>query len=143
MVSPYGTFGRPETARQRPRRKPRTANNHGIRGPPSISFYLCCLSLQKVDSDLLISRSSCSTAKEFQHESKGHYRRQRSSGLRCIQDKRSNRHLSDHAFITDGRIGRCLVGRGSNLWGMRPLVREMQSEGGAAGVVHGSCRQDR
>ena len=25
-----------------------------------------------------------------------------------------------------------------NLWGMRPLVREMQSEGGAAGAVHGS-----
>lgn len=27
-----------------------------------------------------------------------------------------------------------------NLWGMRPLVREMQSEGGAAGVVHGSLQ---
>ena len=27
-----------------------------------------------------------------------------------------------------------------NLWGMTPLVREMQSEGGAAGVVHGSLQ---
>src|SRR4029079_18195338 len=27
-----------------------------------------------------------------------------------------------------------------NMWGMRPLVREMQSEGGAAGVVHGSLQ---
>src|SRR5580765_808090 len=25
-----------------------------------------------------------------------------------------------------------------NIWGMTPRVREMQSEGGAAGVVHGS-----
>ncbi len=27
-----------------------------------------------------------------------------------------------------------------NMWGMTPLVREMQSEGGAAGVVHGSLQ---
>ena len=27
-----------------------------------------------------------------------------------------------------------------NIWGMRPFVREMQSEGGAAGVVHGSLQ---
>src|SRR4030095_16482900 len=27
-----------------------------------------------------------------------------------------------------------------NIWDMRPLVREMQSEGGAAGVVHGSLQ---
>ena len=27
-----------------------------------------------------------------------------------------------------------------NIWGMEPLVREMQSEGGAAGVVHGSLQ---
>src|SRR4026209_2940361 len=27
-----------------------------------------------------------------------------------------------------------------NIWGMKPLVREMQSEGGAAGVVHGSLQ---
>jgi len=27
-----------------------------------------------------------------------------------------------------------------NIWGVRPLVREMQSEGGAAGVVHGSLQ---
>src|SRR5690349_17712595 len=27
-----------------------------------------------------------------------------------------------------------------NIWGMRPLVREMQSEGGAAGAVHGSLQ---
>ena len=25
-----------------------------------------------------------------------------------------------------------------NIWGMTPLVREMQSEGGAAGAVHGT-----
>jgi pyruvate-ferredoxin/flavodoxin oxidoreductase len=28
----------------------------------------------------------------------------------------------------------------NNIWGMKPLVREMQSEGGAAGVVHGSLQ---
>src|SRR5678809_1438250 len=27
-----------------------------------------------------------------------------------------------------------------NIWGMRPLVREMQSEGGAAGAVHGALQ---
>ena len=27
-----------------------------------------------------------------------------------------------------------------NIWGIRPIVREMQSEGGAAGVVHGSLQ---
>ena len=27
-----------------------------------------------------------------------------------------------------------------NIWGMKPIVREMQSEGGAAGVVHGSLQ---
>ena len=27
-----------------------------------------------------------------------------------------------------------------NIWGMMPFVREMQSEGGAAGVVHGSLQ---
>jgi pyruvate-ferredoxin/flavodoxin oxidoreductase len=27
-----------------------------------------------------------------------------------------------------------------NIWGVTPLVREMQSEGGAAGVVHGSLQ---
>src|ERR1041384_6852155 len=27
-----------------------------------------------------------------------------------------------------------------NIWGMKPVVREMQSEGGAAGVVHGSLQ---
>src|SRR5215467_13914002 len=27
-----------------------------------------------------------------------------------------------------------------NIWGMKPFVREMQSEGGAAGVVHGSLQ---
>ena len=32
------------------------------------------------------------------------------------------------------------AGGEKNMWGMRPLVREMQSEGGAAGVVHGSLQ---
>ena len=27
-----------------------------------------------------------------------------------------------------------------NIWGIRPIVRELQSEGGAAGVVHGSLQ---
>ena len=42
MVSPYGTFGRPETARQRPRRKPRTANNH-MRSGPTLDLILFVL----------------------------------------------------------------------------------------------------
>ena len=32
------------------------------------------------------------------------------------------------------------AGHLKNMWGMQPLVREMQSEGGAAGVVHGSLQ---
>ena len=32
------------------------------------------------------------------------------------------------------------AGGQKNIWGMRPIVREMQSEGGAAGVVHGSLQ---
>src|SRR4030095_14436957 len=28
----------------------------------------------------------------------------------------------------------------TNIWGMTPLVREMQSEGGAAGAVHGTLQ---
>lgn len=32
------------------------------------------------------------------------------------------------------------AGNQLNIWGIRPLVREMQSEGGAAGVVHGSLQ---
>src|ERR1051326_4761562 len=27
-----------------------------------------------------------------------------------------------------------------NIWGMTPIVRELQSEGGAAGTVHGSLK---
>jgi pyruvate-ferredoxin/flavodoxin oxidoreductase len=30
--------------------------------------------------------------------------------------------------------------RGKNIWGMTPIVREMQSEGGAAGAVHGALQ---
>src|SRR5437773_11405314 len=29
---------------------------------------------------------------------------------------------------------------GKNIWGMTPIVRELQSEGGAAGTVHGSLQ---
>lgn len=32
------------------------------------------------------------------------------------------------------------AGGEKNIWGMKPFVREMQSEGGAAGVVHGSLQ---
>jgi len=31
----------------------------------------------------------------------------------------------------------------TNIWGTSPRVTEMQSEGGAAGAVHGACRLAR
>ena len=67
--------------------------------------------------------------------------RQRGGGLRGVPVKRSHRHLSDHALLADGRMGRSVVtGRPANIWGAVPRVVEMQSEGGAAGALHGAMQ---
>jgi pyruvate-ferredoxin/flavodoxin oxidoreductase len=50
-------------------------------------------------------------------------------------------HLPDHAFLADGRAGGRVVQQGrTNLWGTVPAVVEMQSEGGAAGALHGALQ---
>ena len=56
--------------------------------------------------------------------------------------ERSHRDLSDHAVVGDGRVVRRVGGQGhgTNLWGTVPQVIEMQSEGGAAGAVHGALQ---
>ncbi len=49
--------------------------------------------------------------------------------------------LPDHAVVADGRAGGCWAAeRRPNLWGGVPDVVEMQSEGGAAGAVHGALQ---
>ena len=58
-----------------------------------------------------------------------------------LSGQRSLRDLSDHALLHHGRTGRPVVGRGlPNIWGNVPVVQEMQSEGGAAGAVHGALQ---
>ena len=69
-------------------------------------------------------------------------RRQRGRRLDRLSRQRNLRDLPDHAVVDDGRAGRP-VGRpkaGPNIWGTVPHVVEMQSEGGAAGAVHGALQ---
>ena len=48
-------------------------------------------------------------------------------------------NLSNHTFFKYGRVCDAWAAKGvKNLWGTVPSVMEMQSEGGAAGSVHGS-----
>ena len=50
-------------------------------------------------------------------------------------------YLPDHPFVSDGGAGRRVVQPGRpNGWGSVPIVVEMQSEGGAAGALHGSLQ---
>ena len=72
---------------------------------------------------------------------RAHDRRQRGRRLGRLPAQRGLLHLPDHALLADGRAGRP-VGRAGrpNLWGSVPLVVEMQSEGGAAGAVHGALQ---
>ena len=58
------------------------------------------------------------------------------------QAVRGDRDLPDHARLADGRVRRRVVApRASpNLWGAVPEVIEMQSEGGAAGALHGALQ---
>ena len=58
------------------------------------------------------------------------------------QHERGDRHLPDHPLVHHGRVGRRVGGRRAapNIWGTVPAVVEMQSEGGAAGAVHGALQ---
>jgi hypothetical protein len=71
----------------------------------------------------------------------GNHRRQRSRRLRRPSDQRSHRHLSHYAFPRwgSGRTSGPPNGR-RNIWGTVPTVVEMQSEGGAAGALHGALQ---
>ena len=72
----------------------------------------------------------------------GDDRRQRSRRFGRLSPQRSHRDLSDHAVVDDGRA-RPTSGRRNgqtNIWGIVPKVVEMQSEGGAAGAVHGALQ---
>ena len=51
------------------------------------------------------------------------------------------RDLSHHALVANGRIvGRVVAIGEKNIWGTVPKVIEMQSEGGAAGALHGALQ---
>ena len=56
--------------------------------------------------------------------------------------ERSHRHLPDHPLVDHGRVGRRVVGAGParTSGAPSPTVIEMQSEGGAAGAVHGALQ---
>ena len=58
------------------------------------------------------------------------------------QIQRSHRHLSDHALVQHGRMGRPVVRRTARPTSGAPCrtVVEMQSEGGAAGALHGALQ---
>jgi ferredoxin len=71
----------------------------------------------------------------------GDDRRQRGRGVGRLPVQRGLLHLSDHAVLADGRAGRRVVQPGApNVWGTVPAVVEMQSEGGAAGALHGALQ---
>ena len=69
-------------------------------------------------------------------------RRQRGRGVGRLPAQRGLLHLPDHAVVADGRAGRRVVERsGGPTCGARcPTVVEMQSEGGAAGALHGALQ---
>ena len=71
-----------------------------------------------------------------------HHGRQHRCRPRRLSRQRGLRDLPDHAVLDDGRAGRRVgVARAStNIWGNVPIVQEMQSEGGAAGAVHGALQ---
>ena len=69
------------------------------------------------------------------------HRRQRGGGVGRLPAERGLLHLSDHAVLADGRAGGRVVEPGAaNVWGTVPAVVEMQSEGGAAGALHGALQ---
>ena len=60
---------------------------------------------------------------------------------RRLPRERGVRDLPDHALVADGRARGPVVGEGrTEHLGQRPAVVEMQSEGGAAGAVHGALQ---
>jgi thioredoxin reductase/ferredoxin len=72
-------------------------------------------------------------------------RRQRGGRLGRLPAERGLLHLPDHAVVDDGRAGRRVVEPGARpTSGARcPTVVEMQSEGGAAGALHGALQAAR
>ena len=71
----------------------------------------------------------------------GDARRQRGGGVGRLPAERGVLHLPDHAVLADGRARRRVVEPGpANVWGSVPGVVEMQSEGGAAGALHGALQ---
>ena len=72
----------------------------------------------------------------------GKLRRQHRRCPRGPRHKRSDRYLPDHAESPMGEISDEKTARGEkNIWGTIPSVTEMQSEGGAAGAVHGALHR--
>jgi pyruvate-ferredoxin/flavodoxin oxidoreductase len=57
------------------------------------------------------------------------------------QDQRSHRHLSHYAIVPMGEwADQWSAELKPNIWGTVPTVVEMQSEGGAAGALHGALQ---
>ena len=70
-----------------------------------------------------------------------HDRRQRGGGLGGLPAQRDLLHLPDHAVLADGRAGgRVVQPAAPQRVGHGPAVVEMQSEGGAAGALHGALQ---
>src|SRR6185436_3504072 len=70
-----------------------------------------------------------------------HGGRQRGSGLGRVSDQRGDRHLSDHPSSAMGELSDAWAAeKKPNAWGTIPQVIEMQSEGGAAGAIHGALQ---
>ena len=66
---------------------------------------------------------------------------QRGRRLRGLPTFRSRRDLPHYPLLHHGRVRRSVaLRRPSNIWGAFPIVDELQSEGGAAGAVHGALQ---
>src|SRR5262245_13739743 len=57
---------------------------------------------------------------------------------------KTNEVIAIYPITPSSPMGKCADASSSrkqkNIWGMSPIVREMQSEGGAAGAVHGTLQ---
>ena len=87
------------------------------------------------------TRSRCSRSPSEPRDA----RRKRGRGLGRLPAQRGLLHLPDHAVVDDGRAGRRVGERraGPTSGAPCPHVVEMQSEGGAAGSLHGALQGGR
>ena len=92
----------------------------------------------RASSSARCTRSRCSRSPADARDG----RRQRGGGVGRLPVQRGLLHLPDHAVLADGRAGGRVVepGAAEHLGHACPSVVEMQSEGGAAGALHGALQ---